>query len=92
MGAPADFETWFPAYAEPMGRMSHSTMAAHYIPQNSTRQRLYRLTVPDAILDPVAKDLAVLQEAGVDGSQMEARSLELKGIREPVTVRVVHPA
>ena len=52
MGAPADFETWFPGYAEPQGRMSHSTKAADYIPQNSTKQRLYRLTVPDAILDP----------------------------------------
>ena len=52
MGAPADFETWFPAYAEPQGRMSHSTKAADYIPQNSTKQRLWRLTVPDAILDP----------------------------------------
>ena len=51
MGAPADYKTWFPAYAEPMGRMSHSTMAADYIPQNSTKQRLYRLIVPDAILD-----------------------------------------
>ena len=51
MGAPADFETWFPAYAEPQGRMSHSTKAADYIPQNPTKQRLYRLTVPDAILD-----------------------------------------
>ena len=40
MGAPADFETWFPAYAEPQGRMSHSTKAANYIPQNSTKQRL----------------------------------------------------
>ena len=52
MGAPADFETWFPAYAEPQGRMSHSTKAANYIPQNSTKQRLWRLTVPDAILNP----------------------------------------
>ena len=51
MGAPAEFDTWFPAYAEPQGRMSHSTKAAKYIPQNPTKQRLYRLTVPDAILD-----------------------------------------
>ena len=35
MGAPADFDTWFPGYAEPQGRMSHSTKAADYIPQNS---------------------------------------------------------
>jgi adenylate cyclase len=31
-----------------------------------------------------------LQEAGIDGSELEARSLELKGIREPVPVRVMH--
>ncbi len=52
MGAPADYETWFPGYAEPAGRISHSTKVADFIPQNPTKQRLYRLTVPDAILDP----------------------------------------
>jgi adenylate cyclase len=31
-----------------------------------------------------------LKEAGINGSQLEARSLELKGIREPVPVRVMH--
>jgi molybdopterin guanine dinucleotide-containing S/N-oxide reductase-like protein len=67
MGAPVDFETWFPAYAEPMGRMSHSTMAADYIPQNSTKQRLYRLTVPDAILDPPVE----WDGAGFCGQSME---------------------
>jgi adenylate cyclase len=30
-----------------------------------------------------------LQAAGIDGSGLEARSLELKGIREPVAVRVL---
>jgi adenylate cyclase len=31
-----------------------------------------------------------LKEAGVDGSEFESRSLELKGISEPVRVRVLH--
>lgn len=33
-----------------------------------------------------------LRKAGMDGSGLESRSLELKGIREPVTVRVMHVA
>jgi len=32
----------------------------------------------------------VLREADVDGSELETRSLELKGISEPVIVRVMH--
>ena len=52
MGAPADFETWFPAYADPTGRISLSKLVADFIPNNPTKQRLWRLTVPDAILDP----------------------------------------
>ncbi len=31
-----------------------------------------------------------LKEAGIDGSELESRSLELKGISEPVIVRVMH--
>lgn len=31
-----------------------------------------------------------LQKAGVDGNALERRSLDLKGIRQPVTVRVMH--
>jgi adenylate cyclase len=31
-----------------------------------------------------------LKAAGVDGSAFESRSLELKGISEPVPVRVIH--
>ena len=52
MGAPADFETWFPAYADLEGRIATSKNVADFIPVNPTKQRLYRLTVPDAILDP----------------------------------------
>ena len=31
-----------------------------------------------------------LKEAGIDGGALESRSLELKGISEPVSVRVMH--
>jgi len=31
-----------------------------------------------------------LKAAGIDGNELESRSLELKGISEPVTVRVMH--
>lgn len=31
-----------------------------------------------------------LKEAGIDGSELESRSLELKGISDPVKVRVMH--
>ena len=31
-----------------------------------------------------------LKEAGIDGSELESRSLELKGISDPVLVRVMH--
>ena len=51
MGAPTDTTVWFPGYGEPEGRMSMSTKVAKYIPQNPTKQRLWRLTVPEAILD-----------------------------------------
>ena len=51
MGAPSDTTRWFPGYGEPEGRMSMSTKVAKYIPQNPTKQRLWRLTVPEAILD-----------------------------------------
>ena len=51
MGAPSDTTVWFPGYGEPEGRMSMSTKVAKYIPQNPTKQRLWRLTVPEAILD-----------------------------------------
>ena len=52
MGGPADFETWFPAYADPEGRIALSRNVCDFIPVNPTKQRLWRLTVPDAILDP----------------------------------------
>ncbi|MGI5901159.1 MAG: molybdopterin-dependent oxidoreductase [Desulfitobacteriia bacterium] len=51
MGAPADY-TWFPAYAEPQGQMGKSDVAKHKLAtQNKTKQRLFRLTLPDAILN-----------------------------------------
>jgi adenylate cyclase len=33
---------------------------------------------------------AALEQAHIDGSELEARTLELKGISEPLTVRVMH--
>jgi len=51
MGAPSNVDVWFPGYAEPRGRMS-ATTAANYLPMNPTKQRLWRLTLPDAILNP----------------------------------------
>ena len=52
MGAPSDTTVWVPSYGEVDGKMSSSTKAAKHIPVNPTRQRLWRLTVPDAILNP----------------------------------------
>ena len=52
MGAPSDTDYFFPAYADPQGKISSATKAANFIPVNKNRQRLYRLTLPDAILDP----------------------------------------
>ena len=51
MGAPSNTDIWFPAYADLDGRMGSSRAADRRI-ENPTKQRLYRLTLPDAILDP----------------------------------------
>lgn len=51
MGAPSDVDVWFPAYADLKGRMATSDVA-DFLPMNPTKQRLWRLTLPDAILDP----------------------------------------
>ncbi len=32
----------------------------------------------------------ILKEAGMEGSELESRSLALKGFGEPVVVRVMH--
>jgi molybdopterin guanine dinucleotide-containing S/N-oxide reductase-like protein len=50
MGAPSNTSVWFPAYSDPAGRISMSELACDYIPVNTNPQRLWRLTVPDAIL------------------------------------------
>ena len=52
MGAPNDSTRWVPSYGEPQGRMSSATKVAKYVPVNANPQRLWRLTVPEAILDP----------------------------------------
>ncbi|WDP92282.1 MAG: molybdopterin-dependent oxidoreductase [Desulfobacter sp.] len=51
MGAPSDVDIWFPAYADLEGRVS-TTSIANKLPGNPTKQRLWRLTLPDAVLDP----------------------------------------
>jgi molybdopterin guanine dinucleotide-containing S/N-oxide reductase-like protein len=51
MGAPSDTDVWFPGYADLQGRIA-TTKVADYLPINTNKQRLWRLTVPDAVLDP----------------------------------------
>ena len=52
MGAPRNDDFWFPGYGDPEGRIALSKGAADHLPENPVQQRLYRLTMPDAILDP----------------------------------------
>jgi len=51
MGGPRNNDVWFPSYGDPEGRIAHSKVA-RFIPQNPVPQRLYRLLVPDAVLNP----------------------------------------
>ncbi|MBW2138516.1 MAG: molybdopterin-dependent oxidoreductase [Deltaproteobacteria bacterium] len=51
MGAPSNADIWFPGYADPDGRMGTSRAANTQI-ENPTKQRLYRLILPEAILNP----------------------------------------
>lgn len=51
MGAPSDTSVYFPGYADPDSRMGISRAAKKQM-INPTKQRLYRLTLPDAILNP----------------------------------------
>jgi trimethylamine-N-oxide reductase (cytochrome c) len=52
MGAPADSDTWFPGYAEPAGQMGKSSIAKRKLAlENKTKQRLFRLNLPEAILE-----------------------------------------
>jgi molybdopterin guanine dinucleotide-containing S/N-oxide reductase-like protein len=51
MGAPSDTSYYFPGYADLDTRMA-ITRAANIKFNNPTKQRLYRLTLPDAVLDP----------------------------------------
>ena len=51
MGAPWNSAVWFPGYGDLDGRIATSK-AARKVPENPVQQRLYRLTLPDAILDP----------------------------------------
>ena len=52
MGAPADNDTWFPGYAEPRGQMGRAPIAKRKLCfENNTTQRLFRLTLPEAIIN-----------------------------------------
>jgi trimethylamine-N-oxide reductase (cytochrome c) len=51
MGGPSDTSISFPGYADPDSRMGISRAANKQI-INPTKQRLYRLTLPEAILNP----------------------------------------
>ena len=51
MGAPSDTSYFFPGYADLETRMA-ITKAANIKINNPTKQHLYRLTLPDAVLDP----------------------------------------
>jgi molybdopterin guanine dinucleotide-containing S/N-oxide reductase-like protein len=51
MGGPSDTSVYFPGYADPDSRMGLSRAADKQI-VNPTKQRLYRLTLPEAILEP----------------------------------------
>ncbi len=48
-----------------------------------------RLASKAAVGEIIVSEQA-LKAAGMDGSELEARSLELKGISEPVIARVMH--
>ena len=51
MGAPTEY-SWFPAYAEPNGRMGSASFVTHkHSNNNPTKQKLYRLTYPDAVVE-----------------------------------------
>jgi molybdopterin guanine dinucleotide-containing S/N-oxide reductase-like protein len=51
MGAPSSYK-WFPGYAEPQGTIAKADIAKHKPAlTNPTKQRLFRLNLPDAILD-----------------------------------------
>jgi len=54
MGAPSNADVFFPGYADLDGRMATSKAANRQFgfAENPTKQRLYRLTLPDAILNP----------------------------------------
>jgi trimethylamine-N-oxide reductase (cytochrome c) len=54
MGAPSNADVFFPGYADLDGRMATSKAADRQFgfAENPTKQRLYRLTLPDAILNP----------------------------------------
>jgi trimethylamine-N-oxide reductase (cytochrome c) len=52
MGAPANNDFWFPGYGEASGQMGRSPVAKQQLCfENKTKQRLFRLTLPEAIIN-----------------------------------------
>ncbi len=52
MGGPSNPDFFFPGYADTEGGIARSPKVAKIIPKNTVKQRLYRLLLPDAILNP----------------------------------------
>jgi trimethylamine-N-oxide reductase (cytochrome c) len=75
MGAPADY-TWFPGYAEPESQMGKSSVATRKLALDGTiKQRLYRLTYPEAIPDG---------EGSFIGDGFCGKSIEHRSITTPI--------
>ncbi len=74
------------AYFGAMGTSDGLTEISAIGDEVNLAARLASKASPDEII--VSEQ--ALQTAGIDGSDLEARSLELKGISEPVVARVMH--
>ncbi len=74
MGAPYNADVFFPGYADLDGRMATTRAADRQFgfPENPTKQRLYRLTLPDAILNPPV----TWNGEGFCGSSLEQQFIE----------------
>jgi len=67
MGCPANYD-WFPGYADPDSKMGYTRFAKRKLAKEiTTKQRLYRLTLPDAILNGSDKFIS----EGFCGSSLE---------------------
>ena len=73
MGSPSEC-SWFPAYAEPEGRMGTASFTKYkHGPQtNPTQQKLYRLTYPDAVVEGEGR----FDSMGFCGQSLEQQFVE----------------